>query len=459
MSENYHPQGLPPGASPQASRLARSLARSVEKFMHIEASSGILLMISAVIALMWANSPWASTYEHLLHMPVSLGFGEHMFTRTVHFWVNDILMVIFFFVVGLEVRREIFEGELSSLRRAALPLVAALGGMLVPAVIYLSLNAGAPGVDGWGVPMATDIAFAVGVLALLGRRVPSAMRVLLLAVAIIDDIGAILVIAFFYSTGFQWLGLAVVGFGIAGVLIMQKIGIRNAFLYIVPGIVIWGGMLHAGIHPTIAGVILGLLAPVRSWYGNEGFMLETKRSLEILNRKIATGEDQRSLLPELNRINIAQREAIPPVTRIEAALHPWVAFGIMPLFALANAGVVIGGQGDWAPESAGIMLGVGLGLVVGKPLGIMLFSWLAVRTGLASLPSGVSWAGVLVLGLVAGIGFTMALFIGALAFGDASMLALGKLAVLLASTVAGVVALAVGYMVLPVARESRDTAD
>jgi NhaA family Na+:H+ antiporter len=257
-------------------------ARPVEKFLHVQASSGILLLAAAVAALLWANSPWAPTYEHLLHTPISVGFDEHIFTRTVHFWINEILMVVFFFVVGLEVRRELFEGELSTPRRAALPVAAALGGMLVPATIYISLNIGSPAVRGWGIPMATDIAFAVGVLALLGRRVPAALRVLLLALAIIDDIGAILVIALFYSSGIAWSGLIVVGLGIVTVLAMQRIGVRNPILYVAPGVVVWSGMLHVGIHPTIAGVILGLLTPVRSWFGHEGFATETNRALDSL---------------------------------------------------------------------------------------------------------------------------------------------------------------------------------
>ncbi len=384
-----------------------------------------------------------------MHTPISLGFGEHAFTQTVHFWINDILMVVFFFVVGLEVRRELFEGELSTPRRAALPVAAALGGILVPAAIYLSINAGSPAIGGWGVPMATDIAFAVGVLALLGPRVPVALRVLLLALAIIDDIGAILVIALFYSSGIVLGGFAIAGLGVAIVIVMQRVSVRNPFLYVAPGILVWAGILHAGIHPTIAGVILGLLTPVRSWFGQEGFVAETDRALASLRSKAASEEDPRKLLPELERINIARREAVPPVTRIEAALHPWVAFGIMPLFALANAGVSLGGLSDELSGAMGIALGVGLGLVVGKPLGIVAFSWVAVRSGLASLPRGVSWAGVLVVGCVAGIGFTMALFIGALAFSNTSMLAVAKVAVLIASAVAGAVGLTLGYHFLP----------
>jgi Na+:H+ antiporter, NhaA family len=449
MSARNGPRGLPPGVSPRAYRFASVLAGPVEKFLHVEASSGILLLVIAVIALVWANSPWASSYEHLLHTRISMEFGEHAFTRSVHFWINDILMVVFFFVVGLEVRRELFEGELSEPRRAALPVAAALGGMLVPAAIYLSINAGSPAGRGWGVPMATDIAFAVGVLALLGRRVPAALRVLLLALAIIDDIGAILVIALFYSSGVAVSGLAIAGIGVVGVLMMQRVGLRDPLLYLAPGILVWAGMLHAGIHPTIAGVILGLLTPVRAWFGHEGFLKETEQTLINLRNRTAAEVNPRQLLPDIERLNIACREAIPPVTRIEAALHSWVAFGIMPLFALANAGVTLRGIGAGSSEASALALGVGLGLVVGKPLGIVAFSWLAVRLGLASLPRGVSWSGVLVVGCVAGIGFTMALFIGALAFVDESMLAVTKLTVLAASAVGAVGGLVVGYRILP----------
>lgn len=449
MNPSNGPRGLPPGASPRAHKLVAAFARPIDKFLHVEASSGILLLVTAVVALLWANSPWASSYEHLLHAPISLGFGEHIFTRSVHFWVNDILMVIFFFVVGLEVRRELFEGELSEVRRAALPVAAALGGMLMPAAIYFALNRGSATIEGWGVPMATDIAFAVGALALLGKRVPAALRVLLLALAIIDDIGAILIIAFFYSAGIAWTGLAIVALGVATILIMQRVGLRHPVLYVVPGVLIWAGMLHAGIHPTIAGVMLGLLTPVRPWFGQEGFLQETQEAVDRLRDQDGSNLDPRDMLPDLERINVARREAVPPVTRLESALHPWVAFGIMPLFALANAGVHLGGVGADTSHAFGIALGVGLGLVVGKPLGVLVFSALAVRLGLASLPRGVTWGGVLVVGCVAGIGFTMALFIAALAFSDASMLAIAKLAVLAASAVAGVGGLLVGLKVLP----------
>jgi len=449
---------LPPSSPPEAwrplFRLARMASGPFERFFRIEAASGIVLLLAAAIALIWANSRWADSYHHLLHMPIVLSFGPYAFAQTVHFWVNDILMVVFFFVVGLEVRREMYAGELSSLRRALLPVSAAVGGMLLPAAIYLSINLGSPALKGWGVPMATDIAFAVGVLALLGRRIPPAIRVMLLALAIIDDIGAILVIALFYSSGIAMQGLLVVGLGLALLFGMRWMGVRNPFYYLAPGVVMWAGTLQAGIHPTIAGVLLGMLTPVRSWFGREGFLAVTEKAITNLRRSEKAEGDSHEILIDLEKIRIANREAIPPVVRIEAALHPWVAFAIMPLFALANAGVALGSLSDLPADGMGILSGIGLGLLIGKPLGIVLFSWLAVRLGIAALPEGTSWSGVLVVGCVAGIGFTMALFIGVLAFEDPLMLATAKLGVLGASLLAGIVGLLVGFT-LPKSKEEK----
>ena len=436
---------VPPEASVRAQAVARKLTGSIEKFLHIEAASGVILLVMAVIALIWANSPWSASYEHVLHAPIAVGFGDYVFSKSVHFWINDILMIIFFFVVGLEVRRELFEGELSTPRRAALPAAAAIGGMLVPAVIYLVINAGSPSISGWGTPMATDIAFAVGVLALLGRRVPAALRVLLLALAIIDDIGAILIIALFYSSGIELAGLGVAAGAVAAVIVMQRLGIRRPILYVAPGVVLWAGMLWAGIHPTIAGVILGLLTPVRSWFGQSGFVAEAEQVIERVRE--GNGQDG-ELLAELVHLDLARREAVPPVTRLEAALHPWVAFVIMPLFALANAGVVFDGLNFGSGDASLILIGITAGLVIGKPLGVIVFSWIVVKLGWATLPRGVSWAGISVVGFVAGIGFTMALFIGSLAFADPASLGVAKLAVLVASGIAGVIGLAIGFRFL-----------
>src|SRR5262245_8219181 len=252
----------PPGSWGPALRARRGLFSPVERFLAVEAASGILLVLAAAAALAWANSPWSASYSALWHTPIGLRIGAFAFERDLHFWINDGLMAVFFFVVGLEIRREIHAGELADLRRAALPLAAALGGMVVPALIYAAFNAGRATLGGWGIPMATDIAFALGVLTLLGARVPTALRILLLALAVIDDVGAILVIALFYSSGIALAGLAAMGAGLLGVLLLQAFGVRSRLAYALPALVVWSGAYAGGVHPTLAGVVLGLLTPV-----------------------------------------------------------------------------------------------------------------------------------------------------------------------------------------------------
>lgn len=442
----------PPGAWAPARAAALTLVvRPLERFLRVQTASGIVLMLAAVVALGWANSPWHASYERLWRTPLTLGVGELVLRGDLHFLINDVLMVVFFFVVGLEIRRELHAGELSDPRRAALPAAAALGGMLAPALIYFSLNHAGVAHHGWGVPTATDIAFAVGVLALLGRRVPPALRVLLLALAIIDDIGAIVIIALFYSSGVQVLGLVVAAGGAAGVWLMQRLGLRRAALYVLPGAIIWGGLLASGVHPTIAGVALGLLTPVQAWFGRAGFVAEARAALaDFAERAARPDADAHELTGPLERLARARREALAPVVRLESALNPWVAFGIMPLFALANAGVRVGSLELGIPSGATVLAGVALGLFVGKPVGIVLMTWLTVRVGLCSLPRGVDTRGIVVVGMVAGVGFTMALFIAELAFADASHLGIAKLAILLGSLAAGVVGLVAGRRLLPV---------
>jgi Na+:H+ antiporter, NhaA family len=406
----------PPGAWGPARRLVRRVRAPVERFLAIEASSGILLLGVACVALAWANSPWADVYEHVWHTRFGLSFGRWAFERDLHFWINDALMTVFFFVAGLEIRREMHQGELSQLRRAALPLVAALGGMVAPAVIYAALNQGHPSQVGWGIPMATDIAFAVGALALLGKRVPPALRILLLALAVIDDVGAILVIAVFYSSDVQLAGFGLALFGLLLLALWRSLGVRSAWAYVLPGAVVWAGMYVGGIHPTLAGVVLGLLTPVRPW-----------------------------------------REVVSPVDSLQHALHRWVAFGIMPLFALANAGVPLG-HAELDTAGLRVFWGVSLGLVLGKPVGIVALSWLTTRLGLTALPTGIGYRQLSVVGIVAGIGFTMALFVAQLAFPpgaeasgvDASgaLLETSKLAIIAGSAVAAVLSVVAGRFLL-----------
>ena len=432
----------PPSPLVRALRLA---ARPIERFLRIEAASGIVLLVAAAIAFALANSPWASDVARFWHTPIALRFGGWSFVRPLDWAVNDALMVIFFFVVGLEIRRELAHGELSEPRRALLPAVAALGGMVVPALIYLAIAGAEATRSGWGVPMATDIAFAVGILTLLGKRVPPALRVLLLALAIIDDLGAIVVIALFYSHGFAFSGLLVAAGGVAGVLVLRSFGVRAKLVYVVPGVVMWAGIMSAGIHPTIAGVILGLLTPVHAALGREGLATELHRQLTELDpQKELTAHELNSQLAELSQV---RREAQSPAENLLEALHPYVAFGIMPTFALANAGVSVS-EVSLQGASWNVATGAALGLVLGKPIGVLLACSLTLRLGWAKLPVGLGFKHLCVLGAVAGVGFTMALFIAQLAFTDPSLLGAAKSGVLMASGVASVLALALGRALL-----------
>ncbi len=434
----------PPEAWSPAHRLARAVAAPVERFLAVEAASGILLLVAAMVALVWANSPWRSAYEALWTAPLGFQLAGWTFERDLRWWVNDGLMAVFFFVVGLEIRREIHRGELSELRRAALPVAAAVGGMLVPALIYTALNAGLPSSVGWGVPMATDIAFAVGVLALLGDRVPPALRILLLSLAVIDDLGAILVIAIFYSDGIQLGGLAASGLGLLTILLLQRLGARSPLTYVPGALLAWGGAYASGVHPTIAGVLVGLLTPVRAWLGPTRFAEAAEEAAREVRALLGKGGTD--LQARFGPLQHAAREAVSPVERLQHALHGWVAFLVMPVFALANAGVALGDAdvaGEWR-----VFAGVFAGLLVGKPLGVLAISRLAAAGGLASVPRGVAWSQLSVVGLVAGIGFTMALFIAQLAFPPGPALETAKLAILAASLCAGVVGFAVGRGVL-----------
>jgi NhaA family Na+:H+ antiporter len=428
-------------------RLAKLAGRPLERFLRIEAASGILLVLVAAVALAWANSPWRESYYSLWHTPLGLRVGGFVIERSLEWVVNDGLMVIFFFVVGMEIRREVYEGELSEWRRAALPAAAALGGMLAPAALYIAF-AGTPELrSGWGVPMATDIAFAVGILTLLGKRVPPALRVLLLALAVIDDLGAIVVIAVFYSSGISLSGLAVAMAGIVGVFAMQRFGVRVKLAYVLPSLVAWGGIYAAGIHPTIAGVIVGLLTPVRAWLGPDGFISGIRNELAVLEKAPTSATSAHALDATLDHVDMARREAISPADSLIRTLHPWVAFGIMPVFALANAGVTVSLD---AVDTASwrVIAGVAVGLIVGKPMGVLLACSLALGSRVATLPRGVSAPHLVVLGVVAGVGFTMALFIAQLAFVDAKLLAASKLGILAASGGAAVIGLALGRLLL-----------
>lgn len=406
--------------------------RPLVRFLHVESASGVLLLVCTGIALGLANSPWAEPFADFWQTRIGFTFGAFELYKPLLLWVNDGLMTIFFFVVGLEIKREIVAGELRDPRKAALPIMAALGGMLAPAGIYFLLQQGQPGERGWGIPMATDIAFVVGFLALLGSRVPFGLKILLLSLAIADDIGAVLVIALFYSSDISTTPLIWAGVGFALVVLFNRIGVRRVPVYVFIGAGIWLAFLKSGIHPTVAGVLLGLLTPASAWVGDRALM-------DYLNwafRRIR-GEDA-SLLstdarPLLTDLRVASEEVLSPLERLEIALHPWVAFVIMPVFALANAGVSI----KLSALSDPVALAVAAGLTLGKPVGILVSCWLSVMVGLARLPEGVNWKAMVGAGCLAGIGFTMSIFIAGLAL-EGDMLDAGKLGTLTGSAASAV---------------------
>ena len=407
------------------------IATPFQRFLHTEAAGGVILLLAAVAALVIANSAFGPAFEAFWQTPVGINVGDIQWTHSLRHWINDGLVTLFFFVVGLEIKREMVTGELSKKGAIALPLAAALGGMVVPAALYLAIAPDAPA--GWGVVMATDIAFVVGCMALLGKRIPDSLRVFVLALAIIDDIGAILVIGIGYSHGFHLVPflLALAGLGVTA--LMQWLGVRPVSAYWVVGFLTWAALHESGIHPTIAGVALGLLTPVRPWVDETRF----DHFLGWAREAMGPAEDQSS--EDVRRaVARAAHESISPQRRLENSVHPWSAFVVLPLFALANAGVAI----EAVDLFNAITLGVIAGLVVGKPLGIFLFAWVAVKLGIASKPGDIGWPHVLGAGMLAGIGFTMALFIANLAFSGLALES-AKLGILLASLIAGVVGMAV----------------
>ncbi len=443
MNKKFTPSNLPP-----AQVLAERAFQSLERFLHIEAASGIVLLAAAALALIWANSLFANSYHDLWETPLSIGLGKFKFSRTLHFWINDGLMTFFFLVVGMEIRREIHQGALSNIRQMMLPMIAAMGGVILPALIFLGFNAHSIRQQGWAVPTATDIAFAVGVLALLGRSIPRNVRIFLLTLAIIDDIIAVLIIALFYSDGLHYAGFLIAGLGILLVFGLQHIGVGSAFSYVIPGAITWVGILLTGAHPTLSGIVLGLITPVACGHMREQPLEMVSRIASELTGESSTIENENALLQSRRQLRIAQRELQPPIVRVQKALHPWVAYVVMPLFALANAGVHISTGAFTAESTTWILFGVMLALVVGKPLGIVGISWISIRLGWSELPSDITWKNLWLIGLLAGIGFTMSIFIAILAFNDINMLNSAKLGVLFGSFIAALLGLIWGKIII-----------
>ena len=416
------------------------LTLPVRQRLHAAPAGGLVLLACAAVAMVWANSPYAHSYHVLWETPIALRVGDRIATLSLHAIINDGLMAVFFFLVGLEIKREVLVGELASVRQAALPVAAALGGMIVPALLFLALNANGPGMRGWGVPMATDIAFALGVLALLGDRFPPALRIFLSALAIADDLGAVLVIALFYTASVSWVALAVAAALLLLSLGANAVGVRAAWAYAVIGVALWAAVLLSGVHATVAGVLLAMTIPSRTVINEDVLLRGARAALKDFDDACYPDTvmlSNRAHQEALRRLEVLSEKALPPLARLEHGLHGIVTFGIMPLFALANAGVDLREGG--ASIASRVALGVMAGLVLGKPIGITLASWLAVRAGVAALPVGIGWRALAGTAVLGGIGFTMSLFIAGLAFGDsAEQLTAAKLGTLAASVIAGV---------------------
>ena len=431
-------------------RLARRIGLSMQRFLGIEAAGGILLIFAAAIALIWANSPWSDSYFDLWNTEINLSIGElislehHGHALTLGDFINDVLMVLFFFVVGLEIKRELVTGELNTRRAASLPAAAAIGGMVVPALVYFAFNQSGEAMEGWGIPMATDIAFAVGVVSLLGTRVSTSLKVFLLTLAIVDDIGAILVIALFYTSdlSFGWLVAAVLTVSVT--VLLKKIKIWYMPVYVVLGIFLWYAIFESGVHATIAGVIMGLLAPARP-------LLEDEEEVELL--KMENIDEVRT--QSLSRLAFQIKETVPVTERLQNLLHPLTGFIILPLFALANAGVVLSTDAIGDAVSSGITQGIVVGLVVGKIVGITLFTLLAVKIGLCTLPPGTTKRHIAGIASIAGIGFTVSMFISGLAFDNAILEDEAKIGILFASIVAAII----GTLILYKSSETKEVSE
>ncbi|MCC3764582.1 Na+/H+ antiporter NhaA [Glycomyces sp. TRM65418] len=428
--------------------LARYVGRPAAQFLKIEPAAGVVLVICAVVAMVWANSPWAASYESVWGLDITFQFGDFELHHTLKDWINDGLMAIFFFVVGVEIKSEIVSGELRRLRNAIPPIAGAVGGMLIPALIYTAFNAGGEGAGGWGIPMATDIAFAVGILALFGSRIPSGARIFLLTLAIVDDLGAIAVIAIFYTADLSTTWLAAAGAIVAIAIVLRLLNVWSAPVYLVIGVLLWVAMLESGVHATVAGVIMGLIISAKP-------LLDPQYAHEEAQEMAKGG----LTAAETERLVKLARDAVPPTEQLQERNHQFSSFVVLPLFALANAGVALTGDLFATALTSSVTLGIVLGLVVGKVVGITAVTWLVVKLGWGRLPKGTTWPLLAAIALVAGIGFTVALFITELAFGggDAELLTdEGKIGVLCASFLAAAVGALAVHLTAPKTPQDED---
>lgn len=421
--------------------------KPIRGFLNTEKTAGIILMISALLAIIWSNTPWSDSYFHLWEYELGINLGEFGIKKSLHHWINDGLMAMFFFVIGLELKREIIGGELSDPRKAILPLAAAVGGMAFPAGMYLFFNSNSAGSHGWGIPMATDIAFALGIVSLLGNRVPFSLKIFLTALAIADDLGAVLVIAFFYSSDIS--GMSLIGGAVFLIVLLggNYLGIRNTYFYGIIGIGgLWLAFLMSGVHATIAGVLAAITIPARTKINELEFMDRLEKQIEKFHQ--IPPNDVTLLEPEqykvVSRITTLASAAVTPLQNLEHQLHPLVAYLVMPLFAFANAGIVINAEIFNASFFQGVSMGVLVGLVFGKFLGITGVCWIMVKLKFVKLSDDWRWGHIFGVALLAGIGFTMSLFITMLAFSDAQLIAQAKAGIFLASLISGVA----GYFVL-----------
>ena len=431
----------------------RNVAQPLRSYLETESGSAVALLAAVLVALVWANGPWSDTYEELWSTELSFRLGDWVLAEDLRHWVNDGLMSLFFLVVGLEIKREFLIGELRDRRAAALPIVAAIGGMVVPALIYVALNAGGEGSNGWGIPMATDIAFAVGVLTVAARYAPAGVRPFLLTLAIVDDIGAILVIALFYSSDVAPGTLVVAALIVAAMIALQRFDVRATTVYVVLGVALWVAFFESGIHPTIAGVILGFLVPTQP-FQRPGAVSE--EAIRTARATVDRPDPPDADAPQWLRLAWLSREAVSPLARVEAALHPWTSYVVVPLFALANAGIELSGEAIRRSATSRVTLGVVLGLVVGKVVGITGASALAVAAGLGRLPDGSGWRRLLGISAVAGIGFTVSLFITDLAFPEQRLADEAKIGILTASVLAGILGFALLRASSPLRRRSSE---